>query len=85
MDMNLLIYGIIGLVILYVIIKLLKWPIKLLLNGILGVVMLYLVNMVGVYFDFSIPINIINALIAGILGIPGIVILIIFQLFFLVA
>ena len=82
MDMNLLIYGIIGLVILYVIIKLLKWPIKLLLNGILVVVMLYLVNMVGVYFDFSIPINIINALIAGILGIPGIVILIIFQLFF---
>ena len=82
MDMNLLIYGIIGLVILYVIIKLLKWPIKLLINGILGVVMLYLVNMVGVYFDFSIPINIINSLIAGILGIPGIVILIIFQLFF---
>lgn len=82
MDMNLLVYGIIGLVILYVIIKLLKWPIKLLLNGILGVVMLYLVNMVGVYFDFSIPINIINALIAGILGIPGIVILIIFQVFF---
>ncbi|MGL4571028.1 MAG: pro-sigmaK processing inhibitor BofA family protein [Clostridium sp.] len=81
MDMNLLIYGMIGLVILYVLIKLLKWPIKLLLNGIVGVVMLYIVNLIGAGFGFHIAINIINALIAGILGIPGVIILIIFQLF----
>lgn len=81
MDFELIIYGLIGLVILYVLIKLLKWPIKLLINGIFGVVLLYIVNFFGATLGFSIGINIVTALIAGILGIPGVIFLIIFQLF----
>ncbi|AOR24779.1 pro-sigmaK processing inhibitor BofA family protein [Clostridium taeniosporum] len=76
-----IIYGLIGLVLLFFIIKLLKWPLKILINGILGVVILYAVNFVGVNFNFQLPINPITALIAGFLGIPGVILLAIVQIF----
>lgn len=81
MDLNLLLYGLIGLVLLYLIIKFLKWPLKILLNGVIGIVLLYLTNLLGAYFGFSIGINWITALIAGFLGVPGVIFLVIFQLF----
>lgn len=77
-----LIYGIAGIVVLFLLIKLLKWPIKIILNGILGVVILYIVNLIGTSFNFSLAINPITALIAGFLGIPGVIVLIIIRLFF---
>ena len=81
MDIEFLIYALIGLIVLYVLIKLLKWPIKLLINGICGVILLYIVNVIGAAFGLHIAINIITALIAGIFGIPGVAALILFQLF----
>lgn len=82
MENELIIYGIIGIVILFIVLKVFKWPLKILLNGIFGVVLLYIVNLIGGYFDFYIAINIVTALVAGILGIPGVAILIIYKLFF---
>lgn len=76
-----LIYGLIGIVLLFLIVKLLKWPLKVILNGILGVIILYVVNLVGVNFNFTLPINPITALIAGFLGIPGVIALAIIQIF----
>ena len=76
-----IIYALVGLAILFLIIKLLKWPIKLLINGICGVILLYIVNFIGASFGLYITINIITALIAGIFGIPGVAALILFQLF----
>lgn len=76
-----LIYMFIGLIILYVVIKLLKWPIKLLLNGIGGVILLWVVNLIGAGFGIHIGINIVTALIAGIFGIPGVVVMLLFTLF----
>ena len=81
MDLNLILYGLIGLVLLYLIIKVLKWPLKILLNGVIGIVLLYLTNLVGSYFGFAIGINWITALIASFLGVPGVIFLVIFQLF----
>lgn len=81
MDMELVVYGLIGLALLYLVIKLLKWPIKILINGLVGILLLFLTNYIGTYFDFSLVINPVTALIAGFLGIPGIVFLIIFKLF----
>lgn len=78
---QLFIYGIIGVVILLLLIKLLKLPFKLLINGIVGVVLLYVVNLIGAPFGFSIGINIWTALIAGIFGIPGVAVLGIAQFF----
>lgn len=81
MDVNLIIYGLIGLVLLYLVIKLLKWPLKILINGVIGIVLLYLANVLGSYFGFAIAINWVTALIAGFLGGPGVIFLVIFQMF----
>ena len=80
-NVKLIIYGFIGLVILYLILKLLKLPLKILINGISGVVLLYIANLIGVNFGITVGINIVTALIAGILGILGVIALFIFQLF----
>lgn len=82
MNLEMIIYAIVGLALLYLIINLLKWPIKLLINGIGGVILLYIANFIGQYFNFSIIINPITAIIAGFLGIPGVIFLVIFQMFF---
>lgn len=81
MNEEYLIYGLAGIVILFLLIKLLKWPMKIILNGIIGVVILYIVNLIGTSFNFSLAINPITALITGFLGIPGVIVLIIIRLF----
>ncbi|NFT07423.1 MULTISPECIES: pro-sigmaK processing inhibitor BofA family protein [Clostridium] len=81
MNEQYIVYGLIGLVLLFVMIKLLKWPLKILINGVLGVVILYVVNLVGANFNFGLAINPITALIAGFLGIPGVILLAILQVF----
>ena len=52
-----------------------------LINGFLGVVLLVLVNYIGQSFGVSITINVFTALIAGFLGIPGVLLLILLNLF----
>ena len=81
MNEQYLLYGLLGIVALYLVIKFLKWPVKIILNGIIGVIILYIVNYIGAYFNISVAINPITALIAGFLGIPGVAVLIIITLF----
>ncbi|MBC5640995.1 MULTISPECIES: pro-sigmaK processing inhibitor BofA family protein [Clostridium] len=81
MSLDMMVYALIGLALLFLIIKLLKWPLKILINGILGIILLYISNIVGSYIGFVLPINAISALVAGFLGIPGIIFLILFQFF----
>lgn len=82
MSSEMIIYALFGLALLFLVIKLLKWPIKILINGVVGIVLLYIANYIGEYFNFYININPVTALIAGFLGIPGVLFLVIFQLFF---
>lgn len=88
MDAGYLMYGLIGIVVLFIVIKLLKWPIKILINGIAGVITLYIVNLIianlsviGINTSFSVPINALTALIAGFFGIPGVIAIILILLF----
>ena len=74
-------YALIGLVLLFILIKFLKWPIQLLINGVIGVILLYITNLIGSNFGFTVPINWITALVSGFLGIPGVILLIIFYMF----
>lgn len=83
-----LLYGLVGIVVLYLCIKLLKWPIKILINGIIGVILLYVVNIItsnlgiiGINTNFTLPINPVTALIAGFLGIPGVIVIALIVLF----
>lgn len=81
---------VIGLIIivfvLIIFFKIIKKPIrlifKLLLNTVLGFVILFVFNLIGTIFDFSIPINLISVLVTGFLGLPGLIILILFVIFF---
>lgn len=64
-----------------VIAKFLAWPlkkiIKLGINIILGAILIYLINVFGAAIGISITFNIITALIVGIFGLPGAILLII--------
>ena len=80
-SLDMIVYALVGLALLFLIIKLLKWPLKILINGILGIILLYIANIVGSYIGFVLPVNAISALIAGFLGIPGIIFLELFQFF----
>jgi inhibitor of the pro-sigma K processing machinery len=88
MDGQYLVYGLIGIVALFLLTKLLKWPIKIIINGIIGVVILYAVNfiianlsLVGINVNFSLAVNPITALVAGFFGVPGVIVLIIIGLY----
>ncbi|MCI8396727.1 MAG: transcriptional regulator [Clostridia bacterium] len=70
---------IIGVIVLFIILKILSMPMKLiikfLVNALIGGVVLYVLNLFGV----GIVINWITALIVGFLGIPGVIIVAILQ------
>jgi inhibitor of the pro-sigma K processing machinery len=53
---------------------------KLIINSILGVILLYIINLVGSMWGLHIGINVITALIVGILGIPGAILLTILKI-----
>jgi len=72
-----------GLILLYIIGYILlvpiKWIIKLIYNGIIGGVLLFLFNFIGGFWDIHIAINPLTALIAGFLGIPGVLLILVLQ------
>ena len=83
MDFTMILPMLIGVAILFVVLKLLALPmkliIKLVINGLVGAVIIFVVNLVGANFGFAIDLNWITALIVGILGVPGVVIVAILQ------
>lgn len=50
-----------------------KWLGRLLANGIFGGIMVFLVNMCGGFAGVEIAVNPVTALLAGVLGIPGVI------------
>ncbi len=66
--------------------KILSAPIrlafKLLINAGFGFIILFIVNFFGDFVGISLGMNFINAIIIGLLGVPGVVLLIIINLFF---
>jgi inhibitor of the pro-sigma K processing machinery len=83
MDFTMILPILIGVGILFVVLKLLALPmkliIKLVINGIVGGILIFVVNLIGANFGFMIDLNWITALIVGILGVPGVVIVAILQ------
>ena len=71
----------IGVLLIFIIVKLLAMPFKLVWNGLLGALMLWLVNFAGGFIGFSLKITVMKALIAGFFGIPGAVAVILFEIF----
>lgn len=83
MDFTLILPFLIGLAVLFIVLKILTLPmkiiIKLLINGVVGGAIILVVNLIGVNFGFTLDLNWITALIVGILGVPGVVIVAILQ------
>lgn len=77
----------VGLLLILVFGRLLLFPlrlvIKLLFNAAVGGLLLWFANLLGRYIGVSIPINPITALLAGFLGIPGVVLVVAVQYFIL--
>lgn len=56
----------------------LKWMAGWLVSSLLGGIVIILVNYFGVTYGLFVPLNLITAVVTGILGVPGIVLLAIF-------
>lgn len=78
-----IIYGIAAILVLFVILKILSIPLRiikwLIVNGVTGLILLFLVNLIGSGLGLNIEPNLINTLVAGVFGIPGIIVLLIIQ------
>lgn len=72
-----------GLFLLYLIGMLLVIPIKviikLIVNGVIGGILLVIFNFIGGLIGLNLIINPLSAIIAGLLGVPGIILLLIVQ------
>ncbi|MBQ3424912.1 MAG: pro-sigmaK processing inhibitor BofA family protein [Clostridia bacterium] len=57
----------------------LKWLFKLLLHAVVGFVALFVFNFLGSYAGIWLELNLFNAVITGILGVPGVILLLLFK------
>jgi len=75
MDYDLLIAGFFGLVLLYVLLRLLYTPLKYLLlvagNAIVGAALIWVFNMAGATWQLHVAVNPVTAACVGLLGLPG--------------
>lgn len=56
-----------------------KWALKLLLNALIGFVGLLILNFLGSFIGISLGINWFNAIITGVLGVPGVILLLLIK------
>lgn len=60
----------------------LKWAFKLLINAASGFIALVILNFFGGIVGLSLAVNLVNCLVAGILGLPGVVLLLLLKYLF---
>lgn len=70
-----------AIVLIFLVGKIFLWPLKIVLklaaSSLIGGLAILLINWVGAGFGVLIPLNLISAVIVGVLGIPGVVLLLI--------
>lgn len=73
------------IIVMYIIGKIFAVPlkaiIKLIANSLLGALLIFIINLIGSVWGFHIGINFGTALLVGLLGLPGAILLIILKLF----
>ncbi len=84
MNINTIGTFIICIILLFILGKIFIWPLKkilkLILNSIFGGILIYIINIIGMNFGFHIGLNILTAIIVGILGIPGAILLVLLKI-----
>ena len=85
MELSVILPFIGALLVLYIVLKILALPVKLIIklviNGLIGGLIIFGINWIGANFGFTLPLEWWSAILVGILGIPGAIILILIQLF----
>ncbi|HDR8053670.1 TPA: pro-sigmaK processing inhibitor BofA family protein [Bacillus cereus] len=85
MNPTIIIVGILTLVFIFLVFGVASKPLrfigKVIFHITLGIALLFIVNVVGTYFDFHIPINMGTAAITSLLGLPGVAALVIIKLY----
>ena len=71
-----------AILILKILTKPIRWIFELLLNAAFGFVLLFLVNFFGDPVGIYIGVNFVNALVAGFLGVPGVILLVLLHFLF---
>ena len=70
-----------AIVLIFLVRKIFLWPLKIVLklaaSSLIGGLAILLINWLGAGFGVLIPLNLISAVIVGVLGIPGVVLLLI--------
>lgn len=83
MDPNIVLAFGVGVLLLYLVGRVLVVPLKylakFLINAVIGGILLWVLNIFGNFIGLHIPINPVTALTAGFLGIPGVVLLVVLQ------
>ena len=84
MDINTIITFLACIIFLFIFGKIFIWPLKsvlkLVFNSILGGILIYVINLIGMNFGFHIGLNLLTAIIVGLLGVPGAALLIILKI-----
>ena len=62
--------------------KPIRWAFKLLLHAVFGFVFLFIFNFFGNFIGLSLGINWLNAIVTGVLGIPGVILLLLLNYIF---
>ena len=57
----------------------LKWMVKAALHAAVGFVALFVLNFIGSWVDIELEMNLVNCLITGIFGVPGVIILLVIK------
>lgn len=63
-----------------ILVKPLRFLMKLVFNSLVGLILLAVFNFIGGFVDFTIPVNLVTVLVAGFLGLPGLILLIVLQI-----
>lgn len=88
LNITVIIAYIVGIILLFIVGRLLLVPmkivIKLLYNAVIGGIVLLIINFLGGMFGYHIALNVLTALIVGTLGIPGIILLVILKMMYVI-
>ncbi|HZK57120.1 MAG TPA: pro-sigmaK processing inhibitor BofA family protein [Clostridia bacterium] len=83
LELNIILAYAVGLILLYavgwILVIPLKWTVKLIWNGMLGGIMLFIINLIGRIWGIHLTINPFSAVLVGVLGVPGAVMLILLK------
>ena len=86
MDFLVIIAYVAGVLILYTLGKMLMIPLRsifnLIVNAVIGGGVLLVINFIGSFWDFGVGVNPITALVVGLLGVPGAILVVALRLLF---